>query len=490
MLAALAGLLSFPAGASAFSDPQQFMVPGSDWFDGSAIQQPGENCSTLGEPYTEIMINGYGSYGGVAGGGPVHVNDQYYTSLLVGVPGNPCGSGNTSLATDLKLPAHTAYDSSRPIRCFGTTRFSNDFFEITNQTWNYAGQSGRYCPTGPSAGAPSGVSGAQNYGFRPLANGQFFMIFVPVKTTAELHGAGEPGETGEFNWLTVASAADANPYRSYTWANVLPSGGSSTPYVYFARNPSAEPYWDATAASGEENRAEFWANLYSAGEAGNLCFEVRRVSDNGYLGNCVDAGFNGTVPAGGELFQVFADGPDAGPNGGYVPFWYGNLFWGQQLKITWDFQYNGGSSHAYSDPQLFTLLSGPDLDGDQVADSADACPDVKGTLANGCLPNPTLKGGTTLKKGAKLKRRKLKRGLPVPLTCNLLSKATGLLTVKGKKVASGRGSCTPAGGGKLKLKLTSRAKRTLHGKHPAKLKLTFTKSGTGLSRLTLPVKIV
>src|SRR5688572_5860367 len=128
---AVVASLALPSSAAAISDPQQAIGgPNSSWFSGSLIQQTGENCNVLGEPYTEVMVSGVGSYGGAPGGGAVHVNDPYWVSLLVSIPGNPCGSGSASVATDLALPAHTQYDSSRQIRCFGTQRFSNDFFEV------------------------------------------------------------------------------------------------------------------------------------------------------------------------------------------------------------------------------------------------------------------------------------------------------------------------------------------------------------------------
>lgn len=493
--AAIAWALVLPASAAAIGDPQQAVGgAGSKWFTGSLIQQIGENCSVLGDPYTEVMVSGVGSYGGAPGNGVVKVGDAYWVSLLVSIPGNPCGPGSSSVATDLSLPAHTAYDPSRQIRCFGTNRFSNDFFEVTNQTWNFLGQSGRYCPTGPSAGAPIG----QRFGFRPLANGQQFWIFVPVKSTATLKGAGGPDE---FDWLTQATGVYANPGRSYIWADVFPGGGGGTPFVYFAHDPAAIPFWDG-AASGTENRVEFFANVYTGGQAGYLHYEIRRTDTNALVASDTDdASYNGAVGAGQDLVQVNATGPNAGPDGGYVPFAYGSLL-DVPMKITWDFTYNGGSSHALK-PATFRTLAGPDSDGDGVPDASDQCPSVKGTAANGCLPAlPPLKGSVALKRNAKLKRSKLVPGVKLGLHCNLQSNATAGLSVNratvhrlglsAGRVGSGNAACTPAGGGSLKLKLTGSAATKLRGaRNPvaATLTVAFRRQGSKPSKVVLPVRI-
>jgi hypothetical protein len=495
-LAALAGFLVFPAAASAV-DPEQTISPGSDWFSGSLIQQPGQNCSVLGEPYTEIMISGVGSYGGAPGGGVVNVNENYYAELLVAIPGNPCGSGSSSVATDLVLPAHTSYDPSRQIRCFGQPSNSNTPGEITNQTWNFLGHSGRYCPTGPNSPA-SGIG--QGWGFRPLASGQLFWIFVPLKTTQVLTSGSD-----EFNWLTTASAAYANPGRSYTNAWVFEAGGGGTPYVYFANDPAAIPFWDASPdppwPSNANNKVEFFANAFTAGQAGYLHYEIRTTDTDTFIAeDANDAGYNGSVGAGASLVQVQATGPNLGPNGGYVPFYYeqGLGEWNRPMKITWTFAYDGGAS-TVSDVETFRTLSGPDLDSDGVADSGDACPGVQGTLPNGCLPTPKMDGSAAVKKGAKIKRR----GQTIEISCNLLATATAKLTIKralarnlgvisaaGVRIGGGKATCKPAALNKLKLRLTPKAKRKLArpGKERATLTITF-KQGSKTDKVVVPVKI-
>jgi len=485
MLAAV-GALAAPGGAFAVADPQQTIGgAGSSWFSGSLIQQIGDNCSVLGEPYTEVMIGGVGSYGGAPGNGVVKVNDPYWVSLLVSIPGNPCGTGVSSVATDLVLPKNTVYDPTRQIRCFATHRFSSDFLDATNETWNFLGHSGRYCPTGPSI-APIG----QNFGFRPLANGQLFEIFVPVKTTSTLAGAGGPDE---FNWLTRASGVYANPGRSFIWANVFPASTSGTdPYVYFANDPAAIPFWCATCPAGQENRVEFFANVYTAGVAGYLHYDIRRTDNNALVADdTMDGGYNGTVVAGQTLVQVLATGASAGPNGGYVPFYYESALgeWDAPMRIQWDFAYGSGQ-HKYG-VAPFRTLSG-----------ANDCDNGTGDVPASCLaPAPRLSGRAAVAAGAKLRRAKLAVGQKITLTCNLSSKAVAKLTLSRRvarslglsattPIATGRGTCNSTAGGSLKLKLTARAANKLRGhKVGATLTFTFTRPGS-TAKFVRSVKIV
>jgi hypothetical protein len=135
-------------------------------------------------------------------------------------------------------------DSSRQIRCFGLPRNHDEntpWQDLSGQSWSFLGSSGPYCPTQPSI-SPYHQGGLQ-FGFRPLANGQFFWIFVPVTSSAELIGAAGPSPGHGFTWLTDATGVYANPGRSFVWANVVPGGLGDNPFVYFAREPAAIPYW-------------------------------------------------------------------------------------------------------------------------------------------------------------------------------------------------------------------------------------------------------
>jgi hypothetical protein len=387
-LALLVLALAVPASANAI-DPEQTVAPGSKWTSGDLLSQTGENCSILGAPYTEQMVSGIASYGGTAGVPVVH--QRYYTAFLVSVPGDPCGPGSSAIETDVVLPPNTTIDTSAPIRCFGEPRGASTFLELTGGSWSFEGYSGPYCP---ATATPSSLhSGAWSLGFRPLATGQLFQIFVPVISTAPLVGAGASPADG-FRWLTDATGVYANPGLSTVWANVFAAASGSTPFVYFAHE-AAIPFWKADASKGppdERNRAEFFANVYTAGLAGNLCWKIVRISDKSVRADCTfDGGWNGSV-AGGEpdLVQVLPGSGVTGPNGGYAPVYFNGPEaaepeWGQDMKIVWTYTYGGGTKSVSAEAPFHTL-PGPDGDGDGVPDSSDECPSSKGTLPNGCLP--------------------------------------------------------------------------------------------------------
>jgi len=527
-------------------DPPQVAVGGasSKWISGDLLQQTGLNCSTaiLGEPYTEVMVSGIASYGGLTT--VPHVGDKYWTAFLVSIPGNPCGTGSSSVVTSLVMPPHTQVDSSRQIRCFGLGRSQGaQWEELTGTSWSFLGQSGPYCPTQPTVSPYH--SGGLQFGFRPLANGQMFWIFVPVQSDAELVGAGHSPPDG-FYWLTDATGVYANPGLSTVWANVFPSGVGGDPYVYFGREPGALPFWKDDAPDGTKNRAEFFVNLYSALKSGNLCFQLYEGSTatGSPLQTCNDvAGWNGSIPNTGDLWQVFGTGESDGPNHGYVPFAYAD---NTTYTMRWIFTYSGGGP-AFRDVTFHTL-AGADQDGDGVANNGtDQCPTVKGTLPNGCLPavqadpdkdgvygdddkcpntdgqgslngcpggiipdppKPDVLTGilTGIKSGALLKKAALAKGLRVKYTCTVDSSAKAALTItkktakklkiKTKKksvtIAGGKGQCSKASGGSLKLKLArAYAKKVKRAKKkfPATLAVNLTAPNQTPVTMKRPVKV-
>jgi len=377
--------LALPASASATEPTEVIGGAGSKWFSGSLDEQTGENCTIIGEPRTEPMVSGIGSYGGLKGV-PV-VGQRYYTAFLVSIPGDPCGPGSASVETDVVLPPHTSVDTGpgAPIRCFGSPKLGAPFEDITSQSWSFDGYSGRYCPT---EATPSSLhSGALSFGFRPLASGQEFWIFVPVISSAPLVGAGHSPPDG-FYWLTDATGVYANPGLSETWANVFSAPSGEEPFIYFAHQ-AAVPYWDGKASKGppdERNRVEFFANLFTAGKGGNLIWEILQEPGDIPIIASKETEWKPAVSAGEpDLLQVIPGEPkDTGPGGGYVPVAFTEPLWGKEFKIVWRFKPTAGKEAKAEAP--FTTLPGPDEDGDGVPESLDECKGVKGTLPNGCLP--------------------------------------------------------------------------------------------------------
>ena len=268
-------VVALPANAFAVEPEQQLAGASSKWFYGELSSQTGLNCSTaiLGEPYTEIMVQGLSGFGGAANGAPPTVNADYWTVFTISVPGNPCGPGSSLVATDLILPDNTVVDTSRSIRCFGLPRNQSAWEDVTNQSWSLQGVgSGPYCPT--SAHPSIYQANALSFGSRLIASGQLFKIFVPVRTSQPKIGITSSPPDG-FYWLSNATGVYANPGLSRAYSAVLPSAGGSTPQVFFSR-PPATPFWQKSASAGQESRVELFVNLYSAGLGGTLCPTITR----------------------------------------------------------------------------------------------------------------------------------------------------------------------------------------------------------------------
>lgn len=507
------------------------MVAGSgkQWFSGSLGQASGTNCSILGGSYSETMVSAISGYGGAPGGGVVRVNDAYWATILISVPGNQCPHGSDIVTTDVVMPPGTSYDSSRPIRCFSTPRLSSNWYENTNEGWDMRPIGvDAYGPTCPSGPTPSFSGNGTGFGYRALASGQMFMMFIPVKSTQPLLGAGA-SPAHEFRWIVTPMAAYGSA-QTHVWTNVF-NAGPSTPYVYFSRDPSAVPFWKTNPTPpGTENRVELFANLYTAGYSGTFCFYVyhgTHLSPGAEIWNCNSGGpgtWNASVPADPNgFFELVATGDALGPNGGYVPFAFDPPEYGLPFTVKWEFTYNGTQkASAWVD---FQSLSGPDEDGDGVAnDGKDQCPGVAGTLPNGCQPSisaldpdgdglvgekdvcPSLakisapNGCPTLNaafgKLPRLQRKKAGKGVTLPVTCSLDSTVTAVATVsksvakklklKVKKgattleIGKASGICSATTGGKLKIKISAKPRKAIvKAKKPviANVNLTFSTSG-------------
>ena len=96
------------------------------------------------------------------------------------------------------------------------------------------------------------MSGGVSVGFRPVASGQMFQVFLPVITPSQiLVGTGD--NTHAFRWHTNATGVYANPGGSTVWAWTFPGvEQQSGVFVYFAREPAAVPFWKADAQASPD----------------------------------------------------------------------------------------------------------------------------------------------------------------------------------------------------------------------------------------------
>lgn len=389
-LCCLVVLLSLGAAAPAGAVVPKDAVAGggSKWFSGSLLQMAGQNCSVLGSPYSEVMVSAIGGYGGTDG--VVQVGDKFWATVLISIPGNPCGPGSSGVISDLAIPPGAAYDPTRPIRCFFLSRTAtstDQFQEVTGQRWAAFGGEGDICPASPQPGTRPGT---MNIGYRPIPSGTMLELFVPLVANGTASGTG--GDV--VDWVLDATGVYASPGLTRTAAYVFAgTSAGSAPFVYFARDPSAIPFWKtgADVPAGTESRAEFFANFYVAGHPGNVTYAIRRKADDLYVaGSAQDVGWSPGVPAGQELLQVTATGSAVGPNGGYVPFAYDPGERGVPMRITWTFTPSSGAfaGQQFSGGQDFTPLTGPDADGDGVPDGTDKCPANPFATPDGCPAAP------------------------------------------------------------------------------------------------------
>ncbi|MBJ7353389.1 MAG: hypothetical protein JHC98_01060 [Thermoleophilaceae bacterium] len=531
IVAVLAICAVAPTGASAAPE-DSVAGAGKKWVSGSLMQISGTNCSILGGSYSETMVSAISGYGGAASGSVVRIGDEYWASVMISIPGNPCGTGSTIVSTDLSFPKGTSYDPARQIRCFGIPRNGNTWSELTGGSWDMRpigiNAYGPYCPTSTT---PSASGAGIGFGYRALVSGQMYQLFVPVKSTQQLLGAAA-NPVDEFRW-TITATGTYNNDSTYVWTNVFPSG-SSAPYLYYARNPSIVPFWDKNQPAGTENRIEIFGNLYSNFQPGSFCWDMYAgpTATGTPVVKCEDLGgeWGSTVTNADDTWLI--TGP--GPNGGAVPFYFNPPGYGQTFTFRYRFTYNSGSTTIYSTPITFTTLSGPDEDGDGVANNgADQCPTVKGNLPNGCQPSlaandadgdgvigaddicpeaaqaSTTNGCPAFKTGfgklPKLKRKALVKGTKIKISCTIDSNAKADITVskavakklklkvkKGAKsvsIGGATGPCKASGGGALKLKLSSKAKKAvLKSKKAVSTTITLTTSRSGLPNATSSVK--
>jgi hypothetical protein len=520
-------------GTTSINPPSQLLPnQGEKWYTGNTLQQYGMNCTPLAGGYSEPMVATWIGYGGLAN--VPKVGETYYLSIATSVPGHPCGTNVSLVSPQVVLPAGTSIDTSKPIRCFGISRAGNSS-ELTNESWQLpTGSSGRYCPQAATAGS---YQGAQRLGYRPIGNGQFFEVVVPVRSTVELKGAAGPAEHSVYAYME-ATGVYQSPMVASAWVNVFPNGPAAPPAVSFGQ-PAEYPFWDAAAqdnpatTSDERNKGRFRVRLYSAFKAGQFCF--RLYPGSGSLTEVFSQCDNVTNASDSWLWQTTFDDGQGNQNvedGLFLQGFDPNAHY----RYEWTFVPSDGSGAKTSGLRNFTSLAGPDGDGDGVPDTADSCPTREGDAANGCPPaappdpdkdgvfgandkcptdaapgkldgcpagsppKPPPGGGMTppaltarAKAAAAVKRSALaKTGLRVAFSCSRESRASGILSIDAKTakrmklrkrgsrpltIGSGSGACR--GSGALVVRVKKAYAKKLKRGFRAKLAFSFTPTGGG-----------
>lgn len=172
---------------------------------------------------------------------------------------------------------------------------------------------------------------------------------------------------------------------------------------------------------------------------------------------------------------------------------------------------NGNSTRETNEPQgsgTVDWVPGappppPDRDGDGVADSVDACPDLLGATGSGCPPATSSLSGASRSLSSALRRLGLNGLLAsggasfsytAPAPGQLVGSGTGNVNSRGvatKKVVllAGKRTFSGPGKGKVKLKLTKAGRKALKRAKKARLTVTLAFTDVGSQKYTKTLKV-
>ena len=235
----------------------------TEWVSGSITQMSGTNCSILGSPYTEFMLNGFASYLRFTDQSAPKTGDSTYVSVVMSVPGLNCNpDSSVAVIPALVLPQGASLNitAQTPVRCF--YRINNlAFTQFTGTQLGGISQQGTglrvgpICPDGQGGGVgtpfqigPSGTYGGLALAIQYLPRTSSLEIQVPIKFEKELLGTGGPNGGDKLQYIFDTVGLTPDPATAETFINV--------PYRAVINYPTIAS--NITASSAQLN-----AELYS-----------------------------------------------------------------------------------------------------------------------------------------------------------------------------------------------------------------------------------
>ncbi len=235
-----------------------------EWVSGVITNMNGTNCSILGQPYTETMLNGVASYLHYSDLSAPLTGDSTYVSVLMTVPGLNCNpDSSVGFVPSLVLPPGASLNitAQTPVKCFfkinnqAFTQFTGTQIGVLS-TQGTGFRVGPICPDGQGGGygtpfqiGPSGTYGGLALGLQYLPRTSWLEIQVPVRFSKELKGAAGPNGGDKVQFIFDTAGLSPDPATAETWINVpyralldapsagTPSGAgvtvSTTLYSYF-----------------------------------------------------------------------------------------------------------------------------------------------------------------------------------------------------------------------------------------------------------------
>jgi Divergent InlB B-repeat domain len=206
-----------------------------EWVSGVITNMNGTNCSILGQPYTETMLNGLASYLHYSDLSAPLTGDSTYVSVLMTVPGLNCNpDSSVGFVPSLVLPPGASLNitAQTPVKCF---------FKINNQAFTqFTGTQigvlstqgtglrvGPICPDGQGGGygtpfqiGPGGTYGGIALGLQYLPRTSWLEIQVPVRFSKELKGAAGPNGGDKVQFIFDTAGLSPDPAVAETWINV------------------------------------------------------------------------------------------------------------------------------------------------------------------------------------------------------------------------------------------------------------------------------
>jgi hypothetical protein len=242
----------------------------TEWVTGTITSVNGTNCSIIGQPYTEIMLQSYASYLRFTDLSAPKTGDGTYVSLVMSVPGLNCNpDSSVGFVPSLVLPPGASLNvtAQTPVRCFFGINGNPSAAFTGTQLGVISGQGtglrvGPICPDGQGGGVgtpfalgPSGVYGGLALGLQYLPRSSFLEIQVPIRFSKELLGAGGPNGGDRVQYILDSVGLNPSPANVSAWINV--------PYRALFTPPSASSVTASTASVSSTLSSFFKAGALS-----------------------------------------------------------------------------------------------------------------------------------------------------------------------------------------------------------------------------------
>jgi hypothetical protein len=236
-----------------------YVPPDNQFTSGAQVTMHGTNCSVLGNPYSEPMLNAFAHYTPNR-----KVGEVWWLRLVVYKTGNNCG-GAESFNNYVQAIPNTFYAISDqyPVKCEYSNFASNGpWQDITGQQINSQAY-GNFTPCTRNSASNGMV----------LPQGGAYRITIPVVSKRPLVGSGS--STHKSAWIVDGATTDANPNTSGL------DDGNPFVWTWVADNPPQVVYGNPHTTSIGSASARSTATLYTYYRPGTMFVEIGKTTSYG-----------------------------------------------------------------------------------------------------------------------------------------------------------------------------------------------------------------